>query len=518
MNDPLLDWRFDAIRTVPDIVRYWAKRRPDKVALIEGDAQLTYAQLDAASDRLAHRLTELGISTGATVGYLGKNSIDFWKIWFAANKAGGTMAPFNWRCTIEELVAIIGDAAPPAIFTRAEFVPTLEAVRSRLGSGFEIVACDADGLDRWAGLATDAAGLPCPGPNDVALLSYTSGTTGVPKGVEATHEAFAYSFLCGVLEPDMAFRAGDVMLMSMPNFHLGGSWVSLAALYHGQTLSLIPAFDAQACLAAMRRDGVTIAPLVPAAIQLLLDQPGVGPEAFGALRSVIYFGSPIGAGLMARAVATMGCNLSQYYGTTETWFLTILRHAHHVDDGSGRLASCGLPLPLVSIRIDDSRGGEARPGEIGEVLARTPMMLAGYRNRPDATAEVLRDGWYRTGDLGRKDDAGYLYIVDRAKDMVISGGENIYSTEVEQALSKLGGVRMCAVVGLPDPKWGERVVAAIIADPAAGLTEERVTAHCRSLIAGYKTPKQVLFVDALPLTPTGKVRKSALREQLTVKS
>jgi len=518
MSETLLaNWRFDTIKLLPDIATHWARERPEKVALIAGEQARTYGDLDVVSDRIAARLVAAGIPPGAHIGYCGKNSVQFFEIWFGAAKAGCALAPFNWRCSVNELVAIIGDARPPIVFVTEEFAGMMMAVKAQLTDPVDLVTINPtakDSLGEWVGTTTPGGGDRRPMPTDVALLSYTSGTTGVPKGVMATHEAIAHSFLCGVLEPGMAIVEGDVMLMSMPNFHLGGSWVSIAALYHGQTLSILPAFDPAACLGAFANDGVTIAPLVPAAIQALLSQPDVGPASFGTLRSVIYFGSPISAGLMRAAVETMGCALSQYYGTTETWFLTILRHEHHLDDGSGRLASCGVPLPLVSIRIDDGAGGPVPAGTVGEVVVRTPMQLVGYWNRPEATAEVLKEGWYHTGDLGRMDEHGHLHIVDRAKDMIISGGENIYSTEIEQTLMKLPGVQMCAAVGVPDEKWGERVVAVIVADPAADLSGDAVVEHCRALIARYKAPKQVLFRDSLPVTPTGKVQKAILRQLL----
>ncbi len=518
-HDPLSAWRFDTIKTVPDIARHWAAATPGKIALIDGPATQTYAELARLATRVGHRLISLGIPPASNIGFIGKNALEFYGLWMGAGNAACALAPFNWRCTADELVDIVGDAAPPIVIVSEECEEVMRAVLARVATPFEIVVFTpasrgGQGLEPWLEDVPEQGALRTPLASDVALLSYTSGTTGVPKGAMATHDAFYHSFLCGVLEPAMTFQEGDVMLMSMPNFHLGGSWVSLAALYHGQTLSILPAFDPAACIAAMTRDRITIAPIVPAAIQMLLDQPGVGPDSFGALRSVIYFGSPISPALMARALEQMGCDLSQYYGTTEMWFLTILRHEHHLDDGSARLNSCGVPMPLVSLKILDEAGAEVAPGEIGEVVVRTPMRFAGYWRRPEATAEVMKDGWYHTGDLGRVDEGGYLYVVDRAKDMIISGGENIYSTEVEKALQKLPGVRACAAVGLPDDKWGERVTAALIVDPAVGLTEEGVIAHCRSLIAAYKAPKQVLFVDSLPMTPTGKVKKAALREQL----
>lgn len=519
----LASWHFEDIRVLPDISRYWARQSPAKIALIDDAASQSYAELDAESDRVAGFLLASGVTPGQHIGYIGRNALEFYAIWLGATKAGCALSPFNWRCAADELVAIVEDAVPPIIFVTAESHELLKTVQARSVYSFRLIdfvprGRGGEGLARWLDSSPGQTPLPSIDPRSVALLSYTSGTTGRPKGAMATHEAFSYSFLCEALEPAMSWRDDDVMLMSMPNFHLGGSWVSLSALYHGATLSILPAFEPNACLAAIVRDRITIAPMVPAAIQMLLDLPDVGPASFGSLRSVIYFGSPISAGLMRDAVRRMGCALSQYYGTTETWFLTILRHENHVDEASAKLTSCGQPLPLVCIRISDGAGGEVAVGAVGEVLVRTPMAFSGYWNRPEATAEALRDGWYHTGDLGRFDEDGCLYIVDRAKDMIISGGENIYSTEVENALHKLEGVHSCAVVGLPDPKWGERVVAAIVLQEGAELTADTVNAHCRALIAGYKVPKQVVFVESLPTTPTGKVRKVTLRSALAESS
>jgi len=518
-NSGLLSWRFSEIKGLPDIPKYWATHRPNKVALIEETASRTYAQLEEASNRLANRLIRDGLKRGSPIGFLGKNAIEVFEIWFGAAKAGCALAAFNWRCSVDELVGILDDAQAPLVFVSAEFLDTMTQVKSRCKKPFEIVSFDArsgagEGLRAWLKDAPTTNPNLSHAPTDTILLSYTSGTTGQPKGAVATAEAFSYSFLCGALEPAMAWRDDDIMLMSMPNFHLAGSWVSIAAFYHGATLSILPAFDPAAFIEVLRRDRATIAPIVPAAIQFLLNLPNVGPADFESLRTVIYFGSPISPDLARRAIATFGCEFHQFYGATEAWFLTILHHREHIGDHPARLASCGIPLPLVSIRVADAAGADIGPGAIGEVLVRSPMMFAGYWNKPNATAEALRDGWYHTGDLARRDEDGFLYIVDRAKDMIISGGENIYSTEIELALQKLPGVRMCAVIGMPDEKWGERVVAVIIRDPAVELTGETVIAHCQGLIARYKAPKQVEFLDAFPMTPTGKVKKGSLRALL----
>jgi acyl-CoA synthetase (AMP-forming)/AMP-acid ligase II len=511
----LSSWRFAEIKSLSDIPNYWATHRPDKIALIEGTASRTYAQLEEASNRIANRLIRDGVARGSHIGFFGKNAIEVFEIWFGAVKAGCALAAFNWRSSLDELVGILDDAQTPLAFVGSEFFETMTQVRSRCQKPFEIVSFNPGaGLGAWLKDAPSTDPNLVHAPAETVLLSYTSGTTGQPKGVMAAAEAFNYSFLCGALEPAMAWRDDDIMLMSMPNFHLAGSWVSIAALYHGATLSILPAFDPAAFIEVLRRDRPTVAPIVPAAIQFLLNMPNVGPADFESLRKVMYFGSPISPELARRAIATFGCEFHQFYGATEAWFLTILSHREHIGDHPAHLASCGVPLPLVSIRVVDSAGAEVEPGVIGEVLVRTPMMFSGYWSKPEATREATRDGWYHTGDLARRDENGFLYIVDRAKDMIISGGENIYSTEVELALQKLPGVRMCAVIGMPDEKWGERVVAAIIRDPAVELTEDAVIAHCRNLIARYKAPKQVEFLDAFPLTPTGKVKKGILREQL----
>jgi acyl-CoA synthetase (AMP-forming)/AMP-acid ligase II len=329
----------------------------------------------------------------------------------------------------------------------------------------------------------------------------------------ARHEAFQFSFLCGTLEPALARHDNDILLMSMPNFHLGGSWVSIAALYHGATISVLPAFDPDALIATLRRDRPTIVPLVPTAIQLLVSRPDVTSDDFRSVRSIIYFGSPIGQQLLKNAIDKFQCEFCQSYGTTESYFNTIFRHDDHLSADATRLASCGRPLPMVYMKIVDGNGEEVPRDTVGELLVYTPMMMSGYRNRPEATSEVLRDGWYRTGDLAKQDADGFFYIVDRAKDMIISGGENVYSAEVELALLKHPAIVMAAVIGTPDPNWGEKVTALVVPKPGMEISEEELQQHCRAYLAGYKVPKTVLFETSLPLTPSGKVQKARLRER-----
>jgi acyl-CoA synthetase (AMP-forming)/AMP-acid ligase II len=511
-------WRYAEIRYLPDIPRYWAAKSADKVALIEGSARRTYSQLDERSSAIANRLLEMAVRRGDTIGYVGKNAIEVFEVWFAASKIGCTFAPFNWRLAVAELVGILDDASPPVVFATAEIAATIRLVRERTKATFEIIAFQPStapdgGLESWVkGCSTTDPAVEIDG-DDIALLSYTSGTTGLPKGVTARHEAFQYSFLCGTLEPALVRYDNDILLMSMPNFHLGGSWVSIAALYHGATISILPAFDSDALIATLRRDRPTIVPLVPTAIQLLVSRPDVTSEDFSSVRSIIYFGSPIGQQLLKSAIDKLQCEFCQCYGTTESYFNTVFRHDDHLTADASRLASCGRPLPMVYMKVIDGNGEETPRGTVGELLVYTPMMMSGYRNRPEATSQVLKHGWYRTGDLAKQDNDGFFYIVDRVKDMIISGGENIYSAEVELALLKHSGIVLAAVIGTPDPNWGEKVTALVVLKPGIELSEEELQKHCREYLAGYKVPKTVLFETSLPLTPSGKVQKGPLRER-----
>jgi acyl-CoA synthetase (AMP-forming)/AMP-acid ligase II len=349
-------------------------------------------------------------------------------------------------------------------------------------------------------------------PDDVALLAYTSGTTGRPKGAQLSLRAFDAWFLISSLEEAETWSSDDVALGVMPNFHLAGSWVPLPALYHGGTIALVPAFEPRAVLTAIERHRPTVTCLVPTAIGLLLDHPDTAGHDFSSLRRWLYAGSTIGAETLRRALSTFGCDMVQFYGTSETYIISLLRPAEHDPDDTEALTSCGGPVPLVDIRVVDATGADVAAGEVGEVLVRSPMMFSGYWNLPDATDAALVEGWYHTGDLGRYDAAGRLHLVDRLKDMIVTGGENVYSVEVERALLSHPAVAGVGVVGVPDERWGERIVAAVVVREP--VTADELVAHCTERIARYKAPKQIHFVDALPMTSSGKVRKTTLREQL----
>jgi acyl-CoA synthetase (AMP-forming)/AMP-acid ligase II len=512
-------WHYTEIRTVPDIVRHYGRTTPDKTAAIQGTRKVGYAQLDTLSSRLANAMVDRGIVPGSVIGYIGKNSISFFEILYAAGKAGCTMLPMNWRLVASELGPILKDAQPVVVFVDKDSSALMASVVQAHDLRCELVDIDTgneydEGLARWAGASPGSDPLVAIDPRSIALLMYTSGTTGKAKGVQLSHQALNYMRLCESLEPELQWRSNDILMMVMPNFHLLGTGIPIQQMYNGGTVSVLTVFEPGRLLALVQRDRPSVLVLAPTALQIVLDHPAAGETDFGSLRLVMYAGSPISATLLKRALVAMTCQFMQFYGATETGgATTILRPAQHDVNDERKLKSCGKPLPLIEVEVVDGDGHPLPDGQIGEFLIRAPSMFSGYRNQPDATAAALKDGWYRSGDAGYRDADGLLYIVDRTKDMIVSGGENIYSAEVEQAVSSHPAVAMAAVVGAPDPRWGERVTAIVVLKEDSHATQDDILQHCRGLIASYKVPKEVRFVQSMPISATGKVLKRVLRDQ-----
>ena len=500
------------IDSIADMARVWGSLTPDKVALIDAYGAVTYGELDDRSNRIANAIIDGGVRPGSHIGYLGKNSAEFFAIWMGINKAGCALCPLNWRSPALELAGLADDAQLPMIFVGPGFAGLAADVQREVAVSVDLV--EEEALSDWLVDAASAdPGHPVAGDRS-ALLTYTSGTTGKPKGVQISHDAFANWFRFSASEPAQQWGADDVGLMTMPNFHLAGTWVTLPALYHGATLAILAAFDPDDFVRAVDAYRPTVACLVPTAIQLLLDHPSSELCDFSSLRRLYYAGSPIGVDTLRRAIATFGCDLVQFYGTTETYIITLLRPEQHRLDNPRLLTSCGQTMPTVELRVVNPNGRDVPTGDAGEVLVRSPWMFSGYWNKPEATAAAIVDGWYHTGDGGTFDEDGNLYLVDRLKDMIVTGGENVYSAEVERALGGHPAVASVAVVGAPDEKWGERVVAFVVQRPEVSATAADLVSHCRRQIAGYKVPKEIHFVPELPMTASGKVQKAGLRQQL----
>lgn len=517
-------WLYAEIKTLGDIPRHYARVSPDKSALIDASGESSFSELDARSNQIANVLLGLDITPNSRVAYLGKNSKRYFEVLFGVNKAGAALLPLNWRLAAPEIEEILLDATPEYVIADREFVDLAvdvaqsASLKSRV-IGFDSGAPGAGELDTLM----EAVSVTDPGvevnPWDTAILMYTSGTTGKPKGAQLSHQGYLFLRLCEHLEPSFDYTDDDIMLTVMPLFHAMGIGLALQAIYNGVPIAVYSMPDPADLIELIARDRPTVVPLVPTVIQMLLDHPNAAQADYSSVRLVVYAGASIGGHLLKRALTEMRCDFLQFYGATETGAgVTFLLPEDHDLDNEAKLESCGRPLPLIDIKVADPEGNAVPDGEVGELLIRSPSLITAYFNQPEMTNAAFRDGWYHSGDGGYRDSDGLLYIVDRMKDMIVTGGSNVYSTEVEQALLKLDGVLMCAVVGLPDDKWGERVVAVIVPGPDADLSEEQVVTHCRKFIAGYKVPKQVEFATSLPLTASNKVMKRALRDDLVSKT
>lgn len=510
-------WLYSEIRTLGDIPRHYGRTTPDAPGLLDERGPVSWSEVDRRSNQVAHVLVNLGIRCSDRVAVLGRNSSRYFEFLFGVNKVSASLLPLNWRLAPPELVGIIADARPAVLLADAEYAEVAAAVTEASGVPCRVLGYDsarpgAGELDELAAAAPEVDLAIEVNPWQTAVLMYTSGTTGTPKGVQLSHQNYLFLRLCEHLEPSFSYTSDDVMLTVMPLFHAMGVGLSLQALYNGAAVAVYTMPTPGELLELIARDRPTILPLVPTVIQMMLDQPGAAAADFSCVRVVVYAGAAMPLPLLKRALALMDCDFIQFYGATETCAgVTFLRPEQH--RRGVKLESCGSPLPLVEIRVTDPLGKDVPDGEVGEFLIRSPSLTTGYFNQPELTDAAFPDGWYRSGDAGYRDSDGFLYLVDRVKDMIVTGGENVYSTEVENALVAVDGVQTCAVVGVPDEKWGERVVAAVVLDPSAALSEDHVIARCREFIAGYKVPKEVRFVDALPVTASGKVMKNRVRDQ-----
>ena len=493
------------------IVRDHADATPDAPALSFQGATTSFGELNARSSRVANALTASGIVAGDRVAVLSKNCAEFYEIVFGCNKVGAIVVGLNWRLAGPEIAAITADAAPKLIVVGASERDLLAAAGVdpnvtvlELGTTYEA----------WRDAASAADVGRTGSPDDVALLLYTSGTTGVPKGVMLTNAGMAYT---GRIGSEMwGMSAASVNLVAMPLFHIGGIGYGLSTMANGGHTVLMRDVDPPAIIATIAAYGVTHSFFVPAVIQLLLATPGVEDADMSSLQLLSYGASPIGDAVLRRALDVFGCGFMQVYGMTETSgsVVALQPEDHHADgELSYLLRSCGRAFPWVDLRIiDPTTLCDVAQGSVGEIWLRSGMVTAGYWNKPVASAEAIVDGeWLRTGDAAYQDEGGYIYLFDRFKDMIVSGGENVYPAEVENVLYDHPAVAEVAVIGVPDERWGETVKAIVVVKPGATTDAAELIAFARTRVAKYKCPTSVDFVAALPRNASGKVLKKDLR-------
>lgn len=503
------------IATIADIVRVQARLRPAATALIVGDRPISFAELDARSSQAAQAFRAAGVGFGDRVAFIEKNGVEFFEVFFGLTKLGAVGVPVNWRLAPPEMRHIIEDAQARIVVVGSEFFGHLEAVEEQLASVQDIVAIGTH--DRWPSFNDWLAGHSdedpsvTTGPDDIAFLMYTSGTTGLPKGVMLTNG----NYLCksSGIAGQWRFTDDSVSLAVMPMFHMAGSGWVFVGMYEGATTVVLRDVDPVAILDSVVQHQISNLLLVPAVIQMMLGAPGVENSDFSSVRAIVYGASPITDDVLVKGLERFGCEFIQVYGLTETTGSITQLDVH---DPTGRpelLRSCGKPYPWVELRIVDDDGREAPVGAVGEVWTRSAQNMLGYWNNPAATAATITDdAWLRTGDIGYVDHDGFVYLHDRKKDMIVSGGENVYPTEVENVLMTHPDVDDVAIIGVPDEKWGEAVKAVVVPAAGAAPTETELIAYARERLAGFKLPKSVDFAEVLPRNPSGKLVKRALRE------
>jgi len=492
------------------------QQSPDSPMTICGDRVRTTRDVADRVARLSGGLQELGVSEGDRVAVLTLNSDRNHEIFLACWWAGAVVNPVNIRWSGREIADSLRDAGAVVLLVDDDFLDLVPAFREQCADLRAVVHCGsgvaAQGMTDYEELI--AASEPAPdkrtGGGAMGALLYTGGTTGVSKGVMVSHRNLLTAAL-GTQAACQSVFPGGVNLVVSPMFHIAGlvAWATQNLL--GGTQVFLPTFSPRAVLEAIQRHRVTTVGAVPVMLQMLVAHPDVESYDLSSVKSVRYGASPISPTLLQRAMTVFrNSGFAQGYGMTETAHITVLGRDDHAA-GSEVLRSAGRALPHCELRVVDVDDREVSVGVLGEIVTRGDHVMLGYWNRPEETAAVLRNGWMHTGDIGYVDRHGYLFVVDRIKDMIITGGENVYSTEVENALAAHPAVEACSVIGVPDTRWGERVHSVVVLREGARTDADELRAHVRGLIAGYKVPRTVEFLDALPVSAAGKVLKRDLR-------
>ncbi len=504
---------------VGSIVRDNARKQPNAVSLVLGDRTLTWSQLLSRSSQVAQGLIRAGVKAQDRVAFLDKNGIEHFEVFYGCALLNAVSVDVNWRLAAPEVAYIVNDSQAKVLIVGQEFVAILDTIVKDLTNVSTIVVIGGhpshNDYERWVSAQSAVDPKAPTKPSDVAFQLYSSGTTGRPKGVMLTNDNFFA--LLPAAQDVWGMSEKTVNLVAMPLFHIGGGGWATAGQFAGARSIIMRDVDPSAMLTLIEKHRITHAFAVPVLLQFALAMPNIGTTDFSSLELIAYGASPISEAVLEGAIKAFKCPFMQVYGLTETTgVVTVLGPEDHdlSSANKGRLRSCGKPFTGIELRIVDSDTGKDVPnGEVGEIWIRSRQIMKGYWNMPEETAKsIVKGGWFRSGDAGYFDKDGYVYIFDRVKDMIVSGGENVYPAEVENALMAHPAIADVAVIGVPDEKWGEVPKALVVRKPDSQVTQDEIISFARERLAGFKTPKSVDWVDALPRNPSGKILKKTLRE------
>ncbi|HEX7884555.1 MAG TPA: long-chain fatty acid--CoA ligase [Phenylobacterium sp.] len=506
-----------------DSFRLAARKFPDKACAVLLDRRVTYREMQDRVDRLAGALRRRGIVKGTRVGFLQVNSIEFVECLYACLQIGAILTPLNYRLKAQELEYIFNQVGLSALFLGERYIDVAQSLRDKTPALTTYVCLEraAPGMEAYESLLDtptldthlgEALYEPMD-DGDVALILFTSGTTGLPKGAMLSYRGMHHFALGMALS--LKLDHNDRVLGGGPLYHVGALGYLIPSLYVGATWVMVPQFDARDVLETIQRERLTVSWFAPAMLNFMVQLDGSETYDLTSMRMIQYGGGPMPPRVLKDAIGLFGCQFKQVYGLTEAVPQTFLDPEDHVldprDPRHGQLASIGKPAANVELRIVDPEGRDVAPGQIGEIACRCDTMMLGYWQKPEETAQTIRAGWLHTGDLARMDENGFVYLVDRIKDMIIRGGENIYPAEIERVLYDHPAIAEAAVIGVADADWGECVKAVVVLRPGMQATAEDVIGHCRDRLASYKKPTYVEFIDVLPRTSGGKVLKTELR-------
>jgi fatty-acyl-CoA synthase len=500
-----------------DFLLLSALRAPDRACFVFDDgSRRTFAETNTRVNRLADSLTAAGVGKGERVAILATDSGEYVEVMIACMKLGAIYVPLNNRLTEPEVLTLLRRADPVAWFVGSRYVDIAQRLRDQLdglrlvatldGSAFTPIADLIDaGADREPDIPVD--------DDDILGLAFTSGTTGLPKGVLQPQRMIKSCFT--TMSLDYEIVPDEFRYTASPIFHIAGQGMILMHIMRSFPTLILPQFAEEPVLRWMQSGELTGAFLVPTMISRLLDHPAVHAGSYGSIRSIIYGGAPITPPVLRRAMEVFGCDFINAFGAaTEGGLQSVLSSAEHRRALNGEehlLGSIGRPSYGVQLRLVGPDGRDVPRGEVGEIVTRSDAVMSGYLEMPAETAQAIRDGWFHAGDLARMDDEGFLFLAGRSKDMIIRGGENIYPVEIETVLSRHPAVGQVAVIGRPDPHWGEIVVAYLVPAAGASIDPDDLRAHCRSALAAYKVPTSFEIVDEMPLNASGKILKRELR-------